>query len=173
MIALAADFLMFRLDNGEAIPFSADMVSVELIGESARWFDEEFVCQAAKAVFHYFRHELRRQIVSVSEFTEALEKVLRGFQPSPPLAAETGWKTRVGECDLCCLAKESDHGCELFFFPRLRDALRQQLRQAPHILRFSGLRGCVKHLAGARNWSPRCQTLEEQIVTFLRQCLGA
>jgi hypothetical protein len=40
-------------------------------------------------------------------------------------------------------------------------------------VRFSGLRGCVKHLAGARRWSPRCQGLHDQIVAYLRECLGA
>jgi len=70
------------------------------------------------------------------------------------------------------LARESGQGGELFFFPRLRDELRKQLRERPQVLRFRGLRGCVMHLVRARHWSPRCRTLEEQIVIFLRQCVG-
>jgi hypothetical protein len=53
----------------------------------------------------------------------------------------------------------------------LRDELHQQLRHSPQIIRFRGLRGCVKQLAGARRWSIRCQRLSDQIVDFLRQCL--
>jgi len=51
--------------------------------------------------------------------------------------------------------------------------LRSQLRQSPQLVRFRGLRGCVKHLAGARRWSARCENLQDQIVEYLRQCLTA
>ena len=41
------------------------------------------------------------------------------------------------------------------------------------MLRFSGLRGAVKQLVGARRWGARCQDLKEQIVGYLRECSGA
>jgi hypothetical protein len=68
---------------------------------------------------------------------------------------------------------EHGNGCELFFFPRLRDELRLQLREGPEVLRFSGLRGCVKRLTGAERWCGRCQKLHDRIVDFLRTCLSA
>jgi hypothetical protein len=77
------------------------------------------------------------------------------------------------EADLGDLATETAGILELFFFPRLRDELRAQLRHAPSVLRFRGLRGCVKRLAGAQRWSPRCDQMQEQIVGYLRQCLVA
>lgn len=178
MIALASDCLLFRMGSGESIPFSAEMISVELIGGCTERFDEDFVRQAAHAVFHYFKRELGRQTVSVGEFAEALEKVLRGLTPAAPAITESAdgaAATSEGmlESDLCRLACESGEGRELFFFPRLRDELRRQLRQSPRALRFRGLRGCVKQLIGARRWNLRCRSLEEQIVEYLRECLGA
>jgi len=173
MIALASDCLLFQMASGESVPFSADMLSVELMGETARFFDEEFVRQAANAVFHYFKHDLARHTVSVAEFAGALENVLRGFKLSAPAAAQSNCAPGVLESDLCRLARESGHGCELFFFPRLRDELRRQLRRGPRLLRFRGLRGCVKQLVGARRWSLRCQGLEDQIVAYLRECVAA
>jgi hypothetical protein len=170
MIAFAADCLVFRMPSGEGIPFSSDMISVELLGGTAQWLDQELVEQATKAVFYYFKHELRRQTVSVGEFSEAIEKVLRGFAlsvPAPPGGPE------LLESDLRLLARESAEGCELLFFPRLRDELRRHLRQSPRVLRFSGLRGCVKELAGTRRWTGRCRSLEEQIVQYLRECLNS
>ncbi|MBK7997351.1 MAG: hypothetical protein IPK15_01115 [Verrucomicrobia bacterium] len=77
------------------------------------------------------------------------------------------------EADLRLLAGESDLGGELVFFPRLRDAIRRELDGSPTILRFSGLRECVKQLTGAKRWSTHCQTLNDQIVDYLRTCLGA
>ena len=169
MIALASDYILFQMAGGESIPFSAEMISIELMGDTAELFDAEFVRHAAHAVFHYFKRDLGRQTVSVGEFAEALEKVLRGFKPP----AQTPAMPRVSESDLSRLACESGQGCELFFFPSLRDELRRQLSQSPRVVRFRGLRGCVKQLVGARRWTPRCRSLEERIVEFLRQCLGA
>jgi hypothetical protein len=61
-------------------------------------------------------------------------------------------------------------GFELLFFPQLRQELQRQLQQAPQVVRFRGLRDCVKQLAGAPRWNRRCQSLNDQIVEFLRSC---
>lgn len=169
MITLAEGCLLFELQSGESVPYSADMLTVELMGETSQWFDTDFVKQAAKAIFHYFRHDLGRESITVGEFAEALEKVLSGFKD---VAEEPSAIAGVRESDLHRLACESGDGCELFFFPRLRDELRQQLQSNPRMLRFRGLRDCVKQLTGAQRWTVRCQTLEEQVVAFLRQCLS-
>jgi hypothetical protein len=172
MITLAKDCLIFQLPSGELVPFSAEMISVELTGDSARLFEPEAATHAAKAVFHYFKSELGRQSVTAEEFAEAMQKVLRGLKldcASTPAPVEE----KIVESDLSELARESGDGCELLFFPRLRNELRQQLRQCPRMVRFRGLRACVKHIARARRWTPRCRDLEEQIIGFLRECAGA
>ncbi|MGN6554129.1 MAG: hypothetical protein ACTHLW_10455 [Verrucomicrobiota bacterium] len=172
MIALASDCLLFQTPEGESMPFSAEMVSIELMGDSAKLPEADFVKQASKAVFHYFRNELRRETVTVAEFSEALEKVLRSFGYS--VNSESGDDGgRVVDSDLRQLATEAAGGCELFFFPRLRNELRLQLKQEPRMVRFHGLRGCVKQLAGVRRWTHRCQSLEEKILQFLRECVSA
>jgi len=173
MITLASDCLLFELASGESVPYSADMVSVELKSDTAELFDSEFVVHAANAVFHYFKHELGRHTVAIDEFTGALEKVLRGFAAAARVSNDPASRPRVLESDLHRLARESGQGCELLFFARLRAELQQHLQQAPRVLRFRGLRGCVKQLIGARRWSLRCQHLEGEIVAYLRQCLSA
>jgi len=149
------------------------MISVEVMGNTARTLDPDFVQHAAQAVFHYFKHELCRQSVTVAEFSGALEKVLRGFKLQTPAPSVIGPALQVLESDLHRLVSESGFGCELFFFPRLRDELRAHLRQSPRVVRFRGLRGCVKQLAGTNRWTMRCRALEEQIVGYLRECLSA
>jgi hypothetical protein len=172
MITLSMDCLLFELTNGESVPLSAEMITVELTGHKSETFDSHFVHHAAQAVFYYFRHDLGRLSVTVGEFAGALESVLRGFsaqsQPTEKALAPTG----IVESDLQQLASESGNGCELFFFPRLRDEMRQHLQTSPRVLRFRGLRGCVKQLAGARRWSNRCQSLHNRIVEYLRECLS-
>lgn len=177
MIALSSGCLVFQMASGECVPFSAEMVSVELMGDTAQLFDAEFVEHAANAVFHYYKQEMGRQVVTVAEFAESLEKVLRGFELSPAKpaapAAPAATPAQVAEFDLAGLVAESGAGCELVFFPRLRDELRQRLRQGPRVVRFRGLRPCVKRLVGVSRWSGRCRDLEEQIVQYLRECLSA
>ena len=79
MISLSQDCLLFELASGESIPFSSEMISIELMGDAATKFDPELIQHAAASVFHYFRNDLARETVTVGEFAEALEKVLHGL----------------------------------------------------------------------------------------------
>ena len=170
MIALHSDCLMFQLANGESVPCSADMICVEVTGHGDIVLDPDLLRHATASVFHYFKVELARQTVTVGEFAGALEKVLQRLG----LAIHAGTvesRGGIAEADLRHLAGEC--GAELFFFPRLREELRFQLSQSPQLLRFRGLRGCVKRLAGARRWSLRCEKMQDQIVEYLRGCFSA
>ena len=79
MIALGSDCLLFEMLNGESVPISAEMITIELTGEHSDYFDSHFVQHAASAVFHYFKHDLGRLTVTMGEFAGVLESVLRGF----------------------------------------------------------------------------------------------
>jgi hypothetical protein len=171
MIQLHPDCLIFQTSNGENIPCSAEVVTIELVGEAN--LDPEVVREAAAAVVCYFRNELGREHVSVEEFSRALQKVLRklGYQvsgnheekPEPSLAI-----TNLPE-----LATSSGKGYELMFFQRLRGELKTQLKYEPQVVRFQGLRTCVKQLAGRQRWCPSCERLSDQIVDYLRECFTA
>jgi hypothetical protein len=173
MIALNSDCLLFKLANGESVPCSAEMICIEVHGNSSGLCDPEMLHHAAASVFHYFKIELERETVTVGEFAGALEKVLRGFGITIRAGKPEEASLDILEADLRPIARESGENFELFFFPRLRNELRHQLCRSPRVLRFRGLRGCVKQLAGARRWSNRCEKLQEQIVEYLRGCLGA
>ena len=169
MIALATDYLVFQMATGESVPFSADAISDELLGENDSTYDPELVGHAANAVFHYFKHELGYQTVTVGEFAAALEKVLDGFNICTRGAVERAKLVR--ESDLCALARDCSAGGELAFFPRLREQLNLHLQANCRVIRFRGLRECVKQLSGARRWSVKCQQMQEQVVEYLRKCL--
>jgi len=172
MIALAADCILLRRTNGEAEPVNPGTISIEVFTEGESPFDEDFVKEASAAVLHYFKKEQGRESITLGEFAEALEKVLKGFTPDQELSGEES-EARIVEADLQKLASLSDEAFELTFFPRLRAELRSRLQLSPQVLHFRGLRSCVFRLTGARRWTHRCRNLEEQIVSFLRQCLAA
>lgn len=173
MIALRSDCLMFQLANGESIPCSAEMICIEIHGNSTGLLDPEVLRHAAASVFHYFKIELARESVTVGEFAGALEKVLRGFGLTIRAGMADLPPMETIEMDLRLIARESSGSFELLFFTRLRTELRSQLQRSPRVLRFRGLRGCVKQLAGARRWSHRCEKVQDQIVEYLRSCLSA
>ncbi|HVU26905.1 MAG TPA: hypothetical protein VHG71_04125 [Verrucomicrobiae bacterium] len=173
MIAIQSNYLFFQLASGESVPCSAEMISVELVGNAKGMLDSEMLQHAAASVFHYFKDDLERQTVTIGEFTGALEKVLRSFGLTIQTNASESAAQKMVETNLDLFARESADSLELLFFPRLREKLRDQLRQSPRLLRFSGLRGCVKQLAGAHRWSCRCEKMREQIVEYLRGCLTA
>ncbi len=183
MIALQSDYLIFQLTNGESVPCSAEMITVEIVGNANGMIAPELLHHAAASVFHYFKIELARETVTVGEFAMALEKALQGLgltlfadklEPRPPAAIPAGVPAeQTVETHMGPIALEFSDSLELFFFPRLRDELRAKLRLAPRVLRFHGLRDCAKRLAGAQRWSARCEKMQEQIVGFLRECLIA
>ncbi len=171
MITLKSDCLVFKLASGESVPMSPDMLLEEADAGITSQYDPEFLSHAANAVFHYFKHDLGLQTVSIGDFAGAFEKVLHGFRPenqSP--SSSPGTSAGVFEFNLRTLALQSGPDSELFFFPSLRQELRQILGKAPRVIRFHGLRPCVKQLAGSNKWTGRCQQLSDRIVGYLRQC---
>jgi hypothetical protein len=172
MILLADDCLFFRLADGQSVPLRPEMIRFEVTGDADSFLDAEFVNHAAAAVFHYFKHELGRDSVSLGEFAMALEKVLRGFEQAVRVPRVRQPKQRASEADLRRLA-DAAGGSELFFYSELRRELRAQLRESPATLHFHGLRPCVKRLSGAQRWSGRCKDLRDQILAYLRGCLKA
>jgi hypothetical protein len=163
---LRHDCLIFQTSGGEEISCSAEWVTLELMGDAAENVEPELIRNASAAVLHYFKEELNRTYVSISEFADALEKVLRGLgfnvasEPEPP---------RISEGDLRHIVTAGD-GCELFFFKTLREELKTRLQESPQVIAFRGLRGCVKILLGAERWSGKCQLLSDQIVEYMRTC---
>ncbi len=113
------------------------MINFEITGNACGVLDPEVLRHAAASVFHYFRSELERETVTVGEFAAALEKVLRHLGFTIRAGGIETDPRETGETDLGRLARESADSLELFFYPRLRDELRAQLRQSPRLVRFS------------------------------------
>lgn len=177
MIPRHSNYLGFETDDG-VIPCAVDDLVVELVGGCVPGLSAEFLREAALGLLKYFREELRRDQVTVSEFVEALAVVLRGFGfpfelHTAKAGAEAGAPTH-GRVELALdgMVGNADPGIEQGFLPRLRRELLQCLAAAPRLVRVTGLRPCVKRLSGARRWNRRCQRLRDQIVGYVRLCFA-
>jgi hypothetical protein len=178
MILLRHDCLVFKTTEGD-FPFAAEEVMMEVIGDALQFLDEETIKHAAEAVLHYFKCELGKTTVTIGEFTIALERALRALglnvqsASSQPAASNfLPSNPRIVESDLSQLAPEADLAMELMFFSKLRKALQELLDQSPDVVRFRGLRPCVKQMLKARRWTNGCKCLNDQIVEYLRTCFG-
>lgn len=77
VIALMNSCLCFETKDGGSVPYQAVTVTIQLTGKSN--LDEDFVQEVSEAVVHYFKFELNRDVVTVQEFSEVLEWMLRKF----------------------------------------------------------------------------------------------
>ena len=177
MIQLHTDCLVFETSDGDSIPCSAQDVTVELLGDAVHELDPFMVTEAAEAVLYHFKVDLGRSSVSVAEFTQALEIILRGFgfkvmaaNGEDEALEEQAAETNLDE--IACEAHKSGDGLEMVFFCTLRDQIPADLHGKPQLLRVKGLRSAVKKLTGAKQWSPRCQKLNDQIVEYLRDIVA-
>lgn len=169
MIQLRKDYIQVKAESGDLLPCSAEKVSVELLGEACYQLDPIMVQHAAEAVLHYFRHDMGKENVSVAEFSEALEKALRGMGVSVQSATAPAVDGEVSELDLRTMA-EGAECMELAFFKNLHEALDNEMANMPRVIRFTGLRASVKSLRGAKRWNLACQQLNDQIIIYLRRC---
>lgn len=172
MIRLHDDCLIFQTTNGDLIPCSAQVVAVEMVGDFASVVHPHLVQEAASAVLHYFKHDLKRQQVTVQEFSLALERILRGFGLNVVGGVNAPASPSPRAVNLEGCVREAEGVFELGFFPRIRDELRKSIGRQRDLVLFCGLRGCVKRLLGRKRWSRRCDEFSDQIVDYLRLCLS-
>ena len=160
------------MSSGELLPCSAEAITEELLGDAINLIEPQTIQEALKAVVYYFREEQEYSSVSVDQFSSALGKVLQGFGFDVVFDEDPRVNLRVERTDLCQLATETaGQGFELFFFQRLRDEVRANLRRSPNVIQFGGLKECVKQIVGAQRWCDRCRWMHGQIVSYLRTCL--
>lgn len=75
MVALRDDCLIFQVGTDTNFPCSAEHVVIELVGETH--IDPQVLREASAAVVSYYRDEIKKEFVSVTEFCETLVRVLR------------------------------------------------------------------------------------------------
>lgn len=168
MIALRDDCLLVAQNGGGFLPWSAEQLTLEVVGESGCSVDPELLKQAVAAVIHYFRQELDRTTITMAEFSAMLGRVLGGLGIAAEIVEGDDPPTEVRIADLSVLTAAGTPSGELEFCQRLRTLLREQLAAAPARVEFHGLRGCVKRLTGRKHWCPTCEKTAAWILEMIR-----
>jgi hypothetical protein len=166
MIELREDVIFVKRANGRCVSLTLEDLAAQITTHPTIGVIELWVArQIAHAVLHYFRADQKREVVEEDELHQVLELVLERCievidrdEPAPSFCA-----------DLRKLAVEAGHGCELAFFRKLDTTLRHLRDHRARVIQFTGLRSCVKLLAGSKIWSKSCRRLEHDIILFLRR----
>jgi hypothetical protein len=171
LIQLGEEILLLQLPSGEMVPCSVHSLSVE-IQQQSPWIMEADVLESMViAIWHYFKKDLRRKSVLMSEFVAALRRVVWGLGLSQSATPPEGSVVQVCECDLNEWVSQVDMPMELDLYPRLRREVKSRLATAPRLLRIRGLKSVAKHYAGSPRWNARCRKVQDQILAYLRDCL--
>ena len=145
-----------------------------LLGDAVTEIEPHLTTEAAEAVLYHFKVDQERASITVAEFTLALERILRGFGYKIMAAGEEDEiaNRSAAETDLNHLAHQAGEGLEMVFFCTLRDQIHADLHGQPELLKVKGLRDAVHKLTGTKNWGPRSQKLNDQIVDYLRHIVA-
>src|SRR5687768_2594826 len=169
MIALPSNLPLLRIGRYEFAACEASWVE-ESIREAAKAAGHDewwFACDITKSLMIYLRDRFAGTVITLEEMNRRVRQILGkiGFKDigdqvnlSPPLL-------RVSLHDL---AVESG-GFELGFFQLLEHRLAELMELGARRISLSHARRGVKTLRSARNWGPKCQDLEQEIVHFLRR----
>ena len=149
-------------------------MTVELLGDAVTEIEPHLITEAAEAGLYHFTVDQERASITVAEFTLALERILRGFGYKIMAAGEEDEIVNhsAAETDLHHLAHQAGEGLEMVFFCTLRDQIHADLHGQPELLKVKGLRDAVHKLTGTKNWGPRSQKLNDQIVDYLRHIVA-
>lgn len=174
MIALHDELPLVQFKDGQVAVFERDWL-VRRLAEAAQkagypqWWLAEHVAESVTA---YLRHRCPENIVAAPRLAKAVQDALQvigyaevatHFDPGPPPM----------KISLLELASRAGAGYELAFFELLGRAVNQVLATGATYFELFDLDRCVEQLRSKKIWSRDCQALRAEIVTFLREQVGA
>ncbi|HWB04778.1 MAG TPA: hypothetical protein VG796_17245 [Verrucomicrobiales bacterium] len=171
MIALPSQLPLLRVGRYELSTYEAEWLE-ESIKDAAREAGHDewwFACDITRSLMLYLRNKFAGTAITIDEMTRRIRQILGkiGFKDigdrvnlAPPLL----------QVSLHDLAVEAE-GFELRFFQLLEERLAELMELGARRITLSHARRGVKTLRAARNWGPKCEELEQNIVGFLRSRL--
>ncbi len=135
--------------------------------EAAGREDFPFVDDILSGILHYLEHKCSLRVLTVEELHARIRRMLERLgceaiaQNLPLLAPPI-------TLSLVRAAKEAGNGFELAFFNQVHEEIEELKMHGVEELCFTGTRDCVRILRGVKNWSPACDYLHREILTFLQ-----
>ena len=174
MIALREGLPLVEFDGGRVAVFERGWLVRSLLQAAQKagypqWWLAEHVAESVTA---YLRERCPESVVAVPRLTHAVQSVLQvigyaevanHFDAGPP-------PFRIS---LLELVREAGTGYELAFFDALGRAIREAVAARVSYFELVSMERAVKQLRSKKIWSHDCDALRGEIVTFVREQIGA
>ena len=173
MIAFRDGLPLIELANGQTVAFdSAWLVRALNVASQRAGYPQWWLApHVAESVRVWLGTLGDTRLIPVSKLTRAVRAALQTigytevgdrFEASTPFA----------RISLTEIAHEAGNGFELAFFQSLGRRLQEALQLGGNYCELIGLEPCVKLLRQKKAWSPTCDALRSEIVTFAREHTG-
>lgn len=171
MIALPSGLPLLRVGRYELAAYESDWVE-ESIKDAARQAGHEewwFACDITRSLMLFLRNKYSGTAITLEDMNRKIRQILGriGFKDIGDRVNLAPPRLRVSLQDL---AIEAD-GFELRFFQLLDERLAELTELGARSITLSDARKSVKTLRSAKNWGPKCDDLEQDILHFLRSKL--
>jgi hypothetical protein len=174
MIALRDELPLVRFHDGQVAVFERDWLVRRLVeaAEKAGYPQWWLAPHVAESLTTFLRQRFAGNVVAVPRLAQAVQSMLQvigyaevasHFDPGPPPI----------KISLLDLARKAGAGYELAFFDLLGRDMQQVLDTKATYFELFDLDRCVKRLRAKKIWSRDCESLRAEIITFLRERVGA
>jgi hypothetical protein len=176
MISLASGLPVLQIGDRGVSHYSSDWLETSIrsaaaeAGHEGWWFATDIV----RSLFLYLRDRFQDTVITVNQLFDKLRLTLSalGFQD---IATHLHDQVPPCQISLMQLASEAETNgfYELHFFRRLGESIDEAVATGTPLISTTGLRRAVRRLCGAKRWSPRCERLYQDTLTFIRNRTSA
>ncbi len=168
MIALPSSLPLLRVGRYELTTYGSEWLETSIKDAAKRAGHDEWwlACDITRSLMLYLRNNFPGTAITLEELNSRIRLILSkiGFKdigdqvdlPPPSLKISLHDIALEAEC------------FELRFFQLLQERLIELAELGARRITLSHARRGVKTLQSARNWGAKCDTLEQEIITFLR-----
>jgi hypothetical protein len=174
MIALRDGLPLVEFGSGRVALFERSWLVRSLVRAAQKagypqWWLAEHVAESVTA---YLRERCDSSVVALPRLTSAVQSVLQvigyaevanHFEAEPPPV----------KLSLLELARKAGAAYELAFFQQLGAIIRDAIAARAGYFELFGLEQAVKQLRARKLWSRDCDALRSEIVSFVREQIGA
>ncbi len=167
MISLPQQLPMIQIGPGQVAACDPDWLQTTLRGTArSANVPDFFADDIVRGVVYFLRNSYRGTVIAVETLFDKIRASLNdvGLNEMSAKLATTPPPISISLTDI---ARRAGSGYELMFYQILARRFQTAADRGIEHLYCYGLRKCVKHLTGAKNWSPRCERLRREIEDFL------
>jgi hypothetical protein len=171
MISFASGLPLLQVGDRGVSDYSSEWLETSVRAAAAEAGHDEwwFATDIVRSLFLYLKERFHASVITVNELFEKLRLTLvaLGFND---IADHLHDEVPPVAISLVRLANEAmvSGAYEFRFFQRLEESLDSALGAETKVVQVQGLKTAVRRLCGAKRWSPACEKLHKEILTFMR-----